>query len=408
MLTKSQKKVLNYVRKSVKDRQRALVYNCGGVRAGKSYGSILALIEHWTLRGRPTTQGMILAYTSQLAQSVFGPIIDLVVGEIEGLSVKVNYSMVNPRATVEDSQTGNRLTVLFRAAGHAGDERAIQGLTLSALIVDELSNLKRQVVSQAECRVSEPLGLRVFCMNKTSRHFWANKYYADRIRSGEIPGLVVDSELKDNPHISEDYIRERQTEFTGRDLERFINNQYTPDSNPQLVPQLETDQEYLDKEWRRVVVLNGTANGDTFGYEFAELPVKGAPHPTRLVLAGVDATEGSTIPELTDGSKRPTTIYYTQGASLHRCKLRDAYPEAQLRPAYYDVPTRELAVPYLQLRMAGPTPRLKIDPLGPGCGQLLECIEDYGIADGLHNRPALVDTLLLINCHLARTVERTL
>lgn len=223
--TPSQRQVLEYVRQKHQDGQRGMVWWTGGVRAGKSFGACIAMLEHQ--RHRQGKVYMVLAYTAGQAMTVFGNALESIAADM-GYETKLNRGAANPRLVVKE--TGNEF--LFRGADKAGRDKAIQGLTLDGLIVDEVPNLYRDTVHQAEARVSGLGGLRIYTSNKTSPYHWTTKYYVNRIKEGVIDGLMVDCTMADNPHIDPDFQAERAGEFTGNTLTRFISNEYTLDHPP--------------------------------------------------------------------------------------------------------------------------------------------------------------------------------
>ena len=223
--TPSQRQVMEYVRKQQQTRERGMVWWTGGVRAGKSFGSCIAMMEHQ--RHRQGKQYMVLAYTAGQAINVFGTAMETIAAEM-GFTTKLSRGAANPRLVVQD--TGNEF--LFRGADKAGRDKAIQGLTLDGLIVDEVPNLYRDTVHQAEARVSGIGGLRIYTSNKTSPYHWTTKYYVNRIKDNQIEGLLVDCVMQDNPHIDPDFLAERSAEFTGNTLTRFVNNEYALDFAP--------------------------------------------------------------------------------------------------------------------------------------------------------------------------------
>ena len=234
--TPSQRQVMEYVAARQKSKQRGMVWWTGGVRAGKSFGACIAMLEHQTTREGKTY--MVLAYTAGQAISVFGTAMETIASTM-GFTTKMNRSASNPRLTVVE--TGNEF--LFRGADKAGRDKAIQGLTLDGLIVDEVPNLYRDTVHQAEARVSGIGGLRIYTCNKTSPYHWTTKYYVNRIKEEKIDGLLVDCTMQDNPHIDPGFLAERAGEFTGQTLTRFINNEYSLEQPPIYRPVIGRDAE---------------------------------------------------------------------------------------------------------------------------------------------------------------------
>ena len=224
--TPSQKEVLDYVA-GLKG-SRGLVWWMGGVRAGKSFGSCIAMMQHQ--KTRRNKQYIVLAYTSQQGIQIFGSALQQV-AEAMGYECKLTRG-ASPRFTVVD--TGNEF--LFKGADKEGRDKGIQGLTLSGLIVDEVPNLMREAIHQAEARCSDPGSLRIYTCNKTSPYHWTTKYYLERLQNGKIQGLVQDCSLQDNPHIDSEYAEELSNEFEGATLTRFMENEFTLDGKPIYQP----------------------------------------------------------------------------------------------------------------------------------------------------------------------------
>lgn len=220
--TPSQKEVLTYL-DGLKG-SRGLVWWMGGVRAGKSFGACIAMMEHQATRSH--RQYMVLAYTAGQGLQIFGSALQQI-GEAMGYECKLTRG-ANPRFTVVD--TGNEF--LFKGCDKEGRDKAIQGLTLSGLIVDEVPNLLKDGIHQAEARCSDAGALRIYTCNKTSPYHWTTKYYLDRLKQGKLDGLVVDCSLQDNPHIDKEYAEELSREFEGNTLTRFMDNEFSLDQEP--------------------------------------------------------------------------------------------------------------------------------------------------------------------------------
>ena len=229
--TPSQKEVLAYVQQRAKDGERAFVYWMGGVRSGKSFGACLALLEHLSSRENETY--MVLSYTASQGLAIFGRELCRI-AEVMDLAPKLTRG-ANPRLSFKE----NTCEVLFKGADKEGRDRAIQGLTLSGLVADEVPNLHRATLHQAEARVSGHGGLRIYTSNKTSPYHWTTKYYHDRLKDGALDGLLIDSVVADNANVDTAFVEERAGEFTGDTLTRFIENEFTLDEPPIYKPGME-------------------------------------------------------------------------------------------------------------------------------------------------------------------------
>ena len=221
--TPSQHKAMAYTVAKAEAGERGFIYWLGGVRSGKSFGATLCLCESMRLRDTPGLY-LVLGFTQSQLQAIYGRYFT-VIGEAMGFEVKVTGG-ASPRVRLGSHE------VLFKGAGVAGKDKAIQGLTLDGLIIDELPLLDRDTVHQAEARVSGRGGLRIYTSNKTSKYHWTCKYYLDRLRERLIQGIVLDSVVADNPHIDDDYVEERKDEYQGNTLTRFIENEFTLDKPP--------------------------------------------------------------------------------------------------------------------------------------------------------------------------------
>ena len=248
--TPSQTKVLAYVAKRMASNDRSFIYWMGGVRSGKSFGACMALLEH--LKQRVGESYMVLAFTANQGLNIFGKEL-LRIATAMKMEPKLTRG-ANPRMTFK----GNGCEILFKGADKEGRDRAIQGLTLSGLIVDEVPNLHRPTVHQAEARVSGQAGIRIYTSNKTSPYHWTTKYYHDRLKDGALDGLLIDSVVADNTNVDTAFVEERANEFTGNTLTRFMDNEFTLDSPPIYQPCMELGDVTGDQ---RQTAIYGHATG---------------------------------------------------------------------------------------------------------------------------------------------------
>lgn len=226
--TPSQRKVMAYLQDRMERGERSFIYWMGGVRSGKSFGACLALLEH--LSSRENESYMVLAFTASQGLSIFGRELCRIADAME-LGPKLTRG-ANPRLTFKD----NTCEILFKGADKTGRDRAIQGMTLAGLVADEVPNLHRETLHQAEARVSGHAGLRIYTSNKTSPYHWSTKYYHNRLKDGSLDGLLVDSVVADNANVDAAFVEERANEYTGDTLTRFIENEFTLDEPPIYKP----------------------------------------------------------------------------------------------------------------------------------------------------------------------------
>ena len=259
-LTSGQNKALTAVNEAVANKQRLLLWWMGGVRSGKSYGTSLCFLEHQ--RNKNNAQYLILAYTQNQALKIFGKYFKEI-GEALGFTVKVTSGSQPSIQVWPDGRPYKRgmdegNVFIIKGADATGRDRNIQGLTCDGLLCDELPLLDRNTVHQAEARVSKPGGLRIYTSNKTHEYHWTVKYYVNRIKSGEIDGLVIDSPIQENQHIDSSYTKERCMEFRGNTLARFMNNEFTLEAPP--IYDVKFD-ENTNTKGKLVISIYGHPNG---------------------------------------------------------------------------------------------------------------------------------------------------
>lgn len=229
--TKTQNEALNYITNN--EGRRRFIYWLGGVRSGKSYGACMAFVQHAfeSSDKKDTRLYMILGYTSPQVMTIYSSYFQEIAKQ-EGLFCEVCKATFDPHILIKNEDTGQQAKFIFRGADCDSKANAIQGLTLHGLLADEVANLNRNTLHQAEARISEDGALRVYTSNKTSPYHWTIKYYIERIRERIIPGLILDAESRDNPNVNNAYLEERELEYEGETLDRFIHNKFTLDEEP--------------------------------------------------------------------------------------------------------------------------------------------------------------------------------
>ena len=226
MDTKTQQEALNYI--SQNKGKRRFIYWQGGVRSGKSYGSAMGMLEH-ALESPGDKLYIILAYTSPQGMTIYSPYFQTLAKQ-QGLDCVVRRGTYDPHIMITHDQGSAKF--MIRGADNDAKASAIQGLTIHGLLADEVANLNRATLHQAEARISEPGALRLYTSNKTSPYHWSTKYYVDRLQEGLIDGVILDSQTSDNKNVDNAYLEERKSEYQGDTLARFIDNKYTLDARP--------------------------------------------------------------------------------------------------------------------------------------------------------------------------------
>ena len=229
--TRTQDIALDYVRSGIG--KRRFIYWLGGVRSGKSYGATQCFVEHAFENATKDSSKLylVLGYTSPQVLQIYSGYFKQIAKQ-EGLKCELSRATYDPSVILRDEDIGAEAKFIFRGADSKSKASTIQGLTIHGLLCDEVANLNRETLHQAEARISEPGALRVYTSNKTTPYHWSRKYYVDRIREHAINGIVLDAETRDNKNVSDDYIDEREAEYEGDTLDRFIHNKFTLDDEP--------------------------------------------------------------------------------------------------------------------------------------------------------------------------------
>lgn len=218
--TPDQAKVMEYVRKRIKQGKRTFILWYGGVRAGKSTGAAEAIFEH-----AKNKSGAVYgcgAYTSTLAADIFA-------SKFEALAAANNMEFHSTLGGRHMFTTFGDNRVVYVGGSILGRDAAVQGLTWNGLILDELPNLQKTFINQCEARVSEPGALRVYTANKYNPYHWTTKYYYERAKNGKINGKLFDSNTEDNQHLDKSFIDERLNEYDEVTRARFIENEFALD-----------------------------------------------------------------------------------------------------------------------------------------------------------------------------------
>ena len=245
-LTPSQLKVINEVNRLIAAKERGLILWYGGVRAGKTVGSVKALIQHSLERSGKTY--IIGAHTQRQVWTIIAPIV-----EKECNSRNIHYKAYrgnqDPRMEV-----GENLFYVF-GGGDAGKDKAVQGMTASGLFLDELPNLNTDFVMQCEARTSDTGSLRIYTANKPDPYHWTTLYYFKRAEAGEIPAFLIDSSTAENQFLDASFLAERAGEYDDFYSARFLNNEFVQLNPPLYKPTLCEVPEW--EPYLAVVATNG-------------------------------------------------------------------------------------------------------------------------------------------------------
>ena len=223
--TKTQREVLELVNSRIETNERLFIVWFGAVRSGKSYGSCLAMLRH--SRERSGAIYILGAYTQRQVWLNLAPPLKEAAAELE-LEYQESRNPSHPHIVIGDN--------VFLVTGGKDFRRskAIQGITASGLLLDELPNLDKTFIHECERRTSARGALRIYTANKGSPFHWTTRYYFDRLKAGEINGFLFESVTEENQHIDADYVSDLRGEMDAADVKMFMDNEFVA-PNPMYV-----------------------------------------------------------------------------------------------------------------------------------------------------------------------------
>lgn len=227
-MTDDQRLVVDSVLEAQAAGDRHFVLWYGSVRAGKTVGSVMAMLAH-TVNNPTPGQYIIGVHTVRQGINIIGPYVRQYAAEL-GIKTKINRSTSNPHIRIGESEW------LFFSGGEQGRDAAVQGITADGLFLDELALLDKNFVAQAEARVSKPGGLRIYTSNKTTPWHWTTEYYYKRAQEGTINAQLIDTNIDGNQFLAADYVAERMLEYDEDHMTRFMNNEFMLDFEPVYNP----------------------------------------------------------------------------------------------------------------------------------------------------------------------------
>ena len=221
--TPTQQQVMDLIDKSCVDKSRLFILWFGGIRAGKTYGMVRAAIKH--AEYRENSNYIVGGFTLRSIINNLVPYFKEICHELE-IDYKIVEGGINPRVEIGSNR------FLFYGGDKSGRDKNVQGATAVGLIIDEFELLNHDFIKQCEGRISNDNALRIYTSNKGQPYSWAKKEYYDRVVKGEIEGVLIDSNPKENTFIKEDFWKEKESEYDDYYRRRFIENEFTLELEP--------------------------------------------------------------------------------------------------------------------------------------------------------------------------------
>ena len=227
--TPTQARVMEIVDAAISDNRRQLILWYGGIRAGKTYGAAMAIARHAAAR-----EGGLYGIGAFTLRQIWGAIepVFFRMAEADGIHYRVVKYGGDPRIEFGDAK------LMAFSGGEAGGAERIQGLTLDGLFLDELANLDRDFVMQAEARTSADGALRIYTSNKPDTYHWTTRHYYRRAQGGLIEAELIDADTGDNQHLDPNFIAERESEYDDFYRARFLSNRFVSEGLPLYRPEL--------------------------------------------------------------------------------------------------------------------------------------------------------------------------
>lgn len=186
----------------------------GSVRSGKTWIS-LVLWAMWVATCPKNAQFLMAAKTlTALERNNLNLLCELVGADNFNFSVQSKKGKLFGR------------TVYLEGAGDTRAENKIRGLTLTGAYVDELTLVDEEFFVMLLSRLSEPNAKLFATTNPDSPNHWLMTNYIERAETGEIDFLRIKFLIDDNPYLSDEYVKNLKSEYTGVFYERFIKGEW--------------------------------------------------------------------------------------------------------------------------------------------------------------------------------------
>ena len=192
-------------RQSIREATKRFNIWVGAVRSGKTFASILKLIE--LLRSGPSGDVMIIGVNRDTIQR--NVLIEL-------------YKCLGfpPPGTKVTSVRLYGRNVYFVGAHDEGAVRGIQGSTLSIAYVDEATCIPKPFWAMLQSRLSVKGAQLLATCNPEGPAHWLKKEFIDR--SDEIDLISWQFQLDDNPSLDETYKANLKKEYSGMWYKRYV------------------------------------------------------------------------------------------------------------------------------------------------------------------------------------------
>lgn len=182
----------------------------GGVRAGKTVGSCMALLN--VMKLRPGPYGIMSFSRANTDRNIRPVLIDLLDAE--------DVEWTERKSPPEHIETpwGR---ILFFTASDRGAEKTLQGVTLRGALTDEILLFPRNVIMQLIARFTHEHPTWLMTCNKSDPNHWIKTEWIDCEKV-----IEVNSTVDENPHVSDDAKDWHGELIGGHYRERMVSNEW--------------------------------------------------------------------------------------------------------------------------------------------------------------------------------------
>lgn len=187
----------------------------GSVRSGKTHCAMYGFFA-WLSRSYAGHDFLLATYTLRQMSAV-------AVSTLYKWAADTGAKLTKREAGIFELQSaiGRQPNRIITAIGHDRTaHQKILGLTLAGAYVDEAVNMPREFIDEIGLRCSVEGAKIVFTQNPKGPDHWMKRDYIDR--GSEINARCITFQLTDNPSLSQAYMDQIRTQFTGVTFQRMV------------------------------------------------------------------------------------------------------------------------------------------------------------------------------------------
>lgn len=213
-----QLKLLTWWQENSPVRDKFMIVADGSIRAGKTVAMILSFVLFVMKTFNQQNAAMCGKSVGSFRRNVLVP--------LKQMLLSMNYDIIEHRSeNYVEIIKGDKVNYFYIfGAKDESSQDLIQGITLCALMLDEVALMPESFYNQATARLSVE-GAKCFCnCNPNSPYHW---FYRNVLRNlKEKDGLYVHFTMKDNLSLSKDIIERYEKMYSGVFYNRYIEGRW--------------------------------------------------------------------------------------------------------------------------------------------------------------------------------------